>query len=384
MGNVGQTSFLRRIFRRIVSYLITIALPVLIICLTIMEGGLRLSGRLPSNTTDGFFEAHNNSYRLKKNISKVVKAPGYSFNVYTNNLGFRDKQAGSRNIGQRPYVLILGESLTFGNGVDYEQSFTGLIGHAIEGQGLEVVNLAVGGHGFIDQWEFFHEIMAKVSTKPEKVLVCFSPLFINGFDRPFTDIVVKNGYLFKKGNWLIPYIRISLGNLSSAYCFFRDNLRKLQARYSDFNKTITQQLLEFYSVHNRLAERSVSADFETRLRELDDYIASLGAEAIFVYVPLSTDFGLPQLIKQSGEDPSLYDVHFYYKLLDSHCKKHGISLINLSPGLQGLFDKGEPLNFIQDAHYNEAANKVIADTILDAMESEKNPLIRSKARQEVP
>jgi len=357
-----------------------VVLPTLLFCLLVLEAGLRLSGRSPSNTTDGFFEPYKNSYRLRKDIAKTIKWPGYSYNVKTNALGFRDKALGPRTIGPNAYFLFLGESLTFGNGVDYEKTFAGLIGHALEKDHIDVVNLAVGGHGFLDQEELFHDFMASVTQKPAKVIICFSPLFIEGFDRPFTDIVVKNGYLFKKGKWLIPYIRIMLGDSSSAYSFFRDNIRKIQARLTDFNRIVARQLMDFYSVQNRLAEGSIADAFEASLQELDSYISSLGATSVYVYVPLSTDFGLSDLIKQSGEDPSQYDIRFYYGLLARHCEKGGTALIDLTPALKELYEKGEPINFIQDAHYNAVANQVIADTILGALASvgapDRNGMIR--------
>ncbi len=347
-------------------------LPTFVICLAVFEGGLRLIGRVPSNTTDGFFEAHNNAYRLKKNIDKLVKAPGYSFSVHTNALGFRDARSGDREIGGRPYYLFLGESLTFGNGVDFEQSFVGLIGRTLHEKGSEVVNLAVGGHGFIDQLELFDDFLKRIKRPPEKVLICSSPLFIDGFDRPFTDIIVKDGYLFKKGNWVLPYVRIILGNSSSAYCFFRDNIRKIQARLSDFNQAVTRQLMDFYSVRSRFSGSSTAVnDFEVQLQVLDQRIAALGAEPIYVYVPLSTDFGLPAVIKESGAHPEDYDLRLYYGLLERHCRAGRISLIDLSPALQGLYDRGEPLNFIQDAHYNAKANLVIAEEVLQSLNQQQ-------------
>lgn len=362
-----KSSEARKNVANVLRFALAIVFPTILFCLVILETGLRISGRLPSNTTDGFFESHKNSYRLRKNISKIVKAPGYSFTVHTNAYGFRDKRAGSRTVGLNPYLLFLGESLTFGNGVDYEQTFVGLIERALQKKSVDVVNLAVGGHRFLDQQEFFRDFMDSVSKKPTKVAICFSPLFMEGFDQPFTDIVVKNGYLFKKANWLIPYLRITLGNSSSAYCFFRDNIRKFQARLSDFNQIVARQLLCFYSKNNRLAIPSVADSLESSLKNLDDYIRSLGATPVYIYVPLSTDFGLADLIKQTGENPDSFNFRFYYGLLVRHCERNGMTLIDLSPALKRLYEKGEPINFIQDAHYNAVANQVIADTILQAM-----------------
>lgn len=377
MGNQPITKERRRKHWRSVW---TVVVPTLVLCLGMLEGGLRLTGRVPSNTTDGFFEADNNSYRLKKNIDKLVKAPGYSFRVHINALGFRDASSGAREIGGNSYYLFLGESLTFGNGVDFEQSFVGKIGEALREQSTEVVNLAVGGHGFIDQVGLFDEFTKRIGPRPQKVFICFSPLFIEGFDRPFTDIIVKDGYLFKRGRWMLPFARIILGNTSSAYCFFRDSIRKIQARLSDFNRTVTQQLLAMYSVQSRFSGSSATArEFEAGLQDLDRRIETLGAEPVYVYVPLSTDFGLPGLIKEVGARSEEYDVRLYCRLLEEHCAASRIKMVDLSPALQRIYDEGEPLNFIQDAHYNAKANSAIADAILRSLD-EDGP----RGRQESP
>lgn len=352
-----------------------VILPTVLVCLVLMEIGLRAVGRLPSNTTDGVFARHGNSYRMKKNITKLAKTPVYSCTVRTNSFGFRDKTAGPRIIGSRPYYLFLGESLTFGNGVEYEQSFAGAFAQLVEKDGVEVVNLAIGGHYFHDQEEFFHDVMASVSRKPAKVIVCFSPLFVAGFDQQYTDIIIKNGYILSKTRWLLPYIRLTLGNASAAYCFFRDNIRKIQSGLFNYPLKFARLQLDFFARDNRLATPPVVESLETKLAELDAYIRDLGAAPIYVYLPSSTDFSVGKLLQQTGDSPDRYDFLLYYRLLQKHCLAHQIHLINLIPTLQNHYDKGEVLNFVQDPHYNAAANRIIVDEIYCSM-AEHGDLIK--------
>lgn len=341
--------------------------PTVLVCLVILEIGLRVIGRVPSNMSDGIFEKYNNSYRLKKNITKISRTPVYSCIIHINELGFRDAASGPRTLGPKPYDLFLGESLTFGNGLDYDETFVGLYAQSMKSRGTDVVNLAIGGHKFLDQEDLFRDFSRTATRMPSRVIICFSPLLIDGFDRPYTDIVIKNGYIFQKSNWLLPYVRIVMGNTSSAYCFFRDNIRKIQARVSNYNLAVARELMSFYAKDNRLVEPSVSERLESSLDRLDSLIDGVRADPVYIYLPLSTDFMLEDLVRQSGRDPNDYDVLFYYKLIEKHCKKRGIPLIDVSPALAELFKKGQVLNFVRDAHYNAAASRVIADSIIQKM-----------------
>jgi hypothetical protein len=348
-----------------------IVFPTILACLVILEIGLRLSGRVPSNTSDGIFEQFHNSYRLKKNITKISRTPVYSCVIHVNELGFRDRSTGPRALGPAPYDLFLGESLTFGNGLDYDQTFVGLYARARMSQGTDVVNLAVGGHKLLDQEALFHDFSQAVAKMPSRVIICFSPLLIEGFDQPYADIVIKNGYIFQKDNWLIPYVRIVMGNTSAAYCLFRDDIRKIQTRVSNYNARVARELMDFYSKDNRLSDPAVSERLESSLARLDGLIKGVGAESVYVYLPLSTDFMLDDLVRQAGKNPGDFDVYFYLKLIGKHCRKSGIPLIDVSPALEELYRKGQILNFVRDAHYNAPASQVIADAIVQEMRAQR-------------
>lgn len=56
-----------------------IVLTTIFVCIILLEIGLRVIGQTPSNTADGFFVQFGDSYRLKKNITKVTKRPSYSY-----------------------------------------------------------------------------------------------------------------------------------------------------------------------------------------------------------------------------------------------------------------------------------------------------------------
>ena len=55
-----------------------------IICLAMLEIGLRLPGRKASNISEGEFEQYKNFFRLKKNSVKHNDWSTYTYTVYTN------------------------------------------------------------------------------------------------------------------------------------------------------------------------------------------------------------------------------------------------------------------------------------------------------------
>src|SRR5688572_10512985 len=76
-------------------------------CVLMLDLGLRAIGRYRMGEVDGYLEAGSISYVLKKNASKKVFWPGFSWNVYTCDQGFRASRPGPRNLSQ-PYYAVLG------------------------------------------------------------------------------------------------------------------------------------------------------------------------------------------------------------------------------------------------------------------------------------
>ena len=64
-----------------------VVLPTLVLCLTMLEVGLRLMGRAPSNVTHGIFEQWGHTYRLQANMNKQIRTASFSFTVNTNAYG---------------------------------------------------------------------------------------------------------------------------------------------------------------------------------------------------------------------------------------------------------------------------------------------------------
>lgn len=352
--------------RSIFEKLFVIAVTILL-CLMILEIGLRILGRNPSNMTDGIFEQFDDSYRLKKNITKVTKWPTLTYIVHTNSLGLRDNGTCKKDINGKPYLVFLGDSIVFANGVNYEDSFVGVFEELASNEynGLNVLNLGTGGHRLNDQENLFKELTINNSSKPTVAFMCVNSIFLHNFDKRYKDIFVKNGYLFDKKAWKIAFIKIIVSNMSSSYCFFRDNLRKIQTMWKKTETDDADSVLQIYAKNNRFKDSLTIDKLEEDLAEWEMYCHSINTKPVYVYIPNSNELYLDRIIVESGKKLSDYDISFYERLIESYCKKRNIQFINLRPTLEKYYHEGKQLNFSIDLHYNEFANRIIGEYIYE-------------------
>lgn len=340
----------------------------LLICILILEIGLRVIGRKPTNIVSGDYEQWGSSFRQKKNLEKSIHWPAFSYTIYTDEFGFRAKQPGKRDIDERPYYVFLGASEVFANGVNYEDSFVGIFADFVAEKGIDVLNLAVGGHRFPDQDALFKEFL---SVAPKKPLICFNcinDLHIPKFDQKQDNIIVKHGYAFDKNSWQSAYLRLLLGNYSAAYSFLRNNIRKFQEHYLNFNPTSdAPEFFQLYSKDNRMYDPDVLLQFENYLQYFEAFCDSNEIIPIFVYLPIVDSFSLDKLLLKNDRNPKDYDSSYYSRLIENYCKTHHSQLINLRPVLEEYFNDGKELRFKLDPHFNEFANRVIGDYLIQTI-----------------
>lgn len=345
-----------------------VVLPTVLVCLGMLELGLRMMGRLPSNTTDGIFELHGSSYRLKANQTKLSRTPSFTCTIHTNAYGLRDRAPGPRRLGPEPYFAFLGDSLTFGNGVDYDDSFVGVFAGLARARGRDAVNLAVGGHRLSDQEERLEEFLAVAPQKPSHVVVMFTPPLVAMFELRYLDLVVKNGYLFSRSDWIVPYVTVMLGNASSAYSLFRDDIRHLQSRLFPSHRVRTAlELVQIFARDAPAATPAVAERLEAKLASLDGQIRRAGAVPVYVYLPSSADLRMDEIVRSLGHEADQYDFSLYLRLLKRHCERAGIRLVDLQPGLRREQARGKPLSFVHDMHYDRDTNRVIGLALYDAL-----------------
>jgi hypothetical protein len=306
-------------------------------------------------------------YRHRKNMTKVSRTPSFTCTIHTNSYGLRDRAPGPRSLGSTPYWAFLGDSLTFGNGVDYDDTFVGVFARAASARGVDVVNLAVGGDELRQQQARFADFIAEAPARPSRVVVVVTAPMLAFFDSRKDDLIVKDGYLFSKNAWVLPYATVMLGNASASYCFFRDGVRKLQARLFPAGAQIARALLEIFSRASRVARPDVAERLEAALAGLDASVRGVGATPVYVYLPSAADLRSGEFLALTGGRPEQYDFRQYERLVERHCRRAGIEFVSLHPTMEREQAKGERMSFAQDPHYTIAMNRVIGEALAAAL-----------------
>lgn len=334
----------------------------LLACVAMLELGLRATGRIPTNTTEGIAEGFGDSFRLKKNITKRFNYPAFSYTVHTNGYGFRDRAPGERDLKTHPFLAFLGASEVYGNGVDFDDTFVGIFAQEASRKGFEVANLAVGGHYFLDQEDLLKDFIDKTGLRPSTVFLCANALHIPKFDRRNRNVIVKNGYAINKNGWRLTFLRLMAGENSAAYCFFRDAIRRIQERFLNYElKEDSYEFLQIFSKGNKIRDPERIKEFYAFLTDFSNYCRDNGVHLVIVYLPLSDSFNLKDIVRKLGADPEKYDSSFYEELIRSYCRDNRIDLIDVGPVLERLFSEGQEIRFKLDPHYNKYANRVIGE-----------------------
>jgi hypothetical protein len=325
-----------------------------------LELGLRAIGRYRMGEVDGYLKAGGISYVLKKNASKTVIWPGFSWDVYTCDLGFRASKPGPRNLTQ-PYYAVLGSSDSFGNGLDYEKTFIGLLDEKLDARGIDVVNMSIGGHHLQEQAALFKEFARSTTNHPAAVLIFFNPNFIGGYDDNHTDVVVRRGELFPKEGWRMAMARMIIANSSSAYCFIRDGIRKTQQKYIGRQESPVAFYVQRFSSKHPIRQPEKTRDFLKNLKDLTDFIRSVNATPICVYCPPAGQIDLNDMVAKGKLEAGLIDTRFFVDVVRQHCDAESIRFINLEPPVQERYNKGEKLTFEGDGHYDGATSRMVGE-----------------------
>jgi hypothetical protein len=336
-----------------------LVLPTVVVCLAMLELGLRLQGRVPMGVTDDIFTPYGEAYRLKPNVTKISHTPSFTCTIHTNALGYRDRSPGPRSL-EGPYIAWMGDSATFANGVDYEASFVGRFGDFARADGLEVLNLAVGGHHLYEQEAQLADFLARAPRIPDRVVVVFTPQLMALYDQRHKDLVLHGGYLFPKDHWVVPLAVVLLTNASSAYGFLRDGVRNLQARLFPAAPGAARGMLQMYARSFPALSAGAGRGLEDRIARLDERIRAAGSTPVHVYLPTTADLRVRELLALSGSGEEGYDFEHYRSALRRESERAGVRLVDLDPMLRAEHGKGAVLGFSQDMHYNAAAHALIA------------------------
>lgn len=146
--------------------------------LATLEAWLRYT--IPPMQEGRLYEYSAKSKRLKL-MKPLADMRIFGAHIQTNDQGFRDRQAHIPAKQPGEYrIVVLGDSFTFGPGVEYEHLYTTLLGSRLARSHPEVkvINLAVEGYNIIQYEAVLEEV--GLDLKPDLVLLAMFP--VNDFE----------------------------------------------------------------------------------------------------------------------------------------------------------------------------------------------------------
>jgi lysophospholipase L1-like esterase len=150
------------------------------LCVAVLLGELLLALFLPMSDVeitarDSFFIRFDPEIGwVNRENSEGVHSPNPSEpggHVRTNSRGLRGEEIPYKRTPGRKRILVLGDSVTFGYGLEEENSYPSLLGERLAG-GAEVLNAGVVGYGLDQQHLWFKR--EGVRYRPDVVVVGFS------------------------------------------------------------------------------------------------------------------------------------------------------------------------------------------------------------------
>ena len=151
---------------------------ITLVVLAALEAWLRFT--IPPMQQGRLYEYSAKTKRLKL-MKPLADMRIFGAHIQTNDLGFRDDEAHIPAKQPGEYrIVVIGDSFTFGPGVEYGHLFTTLLGSRLARSHpqVKVINLAVEGYNIIQYEGVLEEV--GLGLKPDLVLVTMFP--VNDFE----------------------------------------------------------------------------------------------------------------------------------------------------------------------------------------------------------
>ena len=304
--------------------------------------------------------------------------------IYTNNLGFKDKKIRTIDF-KKNNILFIGDSFTEGVGVEFENSFVGIIEKIITKRNTDftVLNAGVASYSPIIILSKLHYII-KNETPITKVFV----VICEGdfYDDIFRYKSIDANYIVEHDDFINNKILISSNNFIKSntllYQFIKEifPLSNLIARLKNMNKKKEGQK---YSEEQILVKFSNKEDWAHVTDERDFSGWGIrGLEKSTIYLKK-----INELLKKNNIDLTLIfieeavsmlnrkDTTYYKNHWTNFSKKNDVDFIFIEDyhlNNKDKFKVYKNLFFQGDNHFNNMGNKMIANEIMHKSKFLKN------------
>lgn len=356
------------------------------LALGIGELGLRLFWPQRSGVTLGMFRADQASgFSLRPGYENEIRLPEYHTSIRIDADGYRIPAAGATAPGRDPRrVLMIGDSFTFGVGVEAEEAFPARVQAAHAGEEeWHVRNGGVGGFGPLRSARLLQ--VRQASWEPEVVV---HTLFLgNDLEDPrpadFLDVPqVRHGRLVSAERPRLLRWRLALRVHSHLYAFLRDRMFGLYVStgFADRSRYLDSFGLTEWPAE--IVDESQPAAFAA-IAEIRDWCADRDIPYLLVLAPPRwqvRDESWERYRLAWGLSADAFDRDRLSRVAQESLRELGIEAVDLREPLRAAEAAGTPCYYEHDAHWNQAGHALAAEVILRALEAREWPVPRSAQR----
>lgn len=326
---------------------IALSSAVFLVCLIFLEIFLHLFWEKPGYgyPTDLFIPDENGGFKYRPNF--IGKFPGTLYQdieIKINSKGLRDDEHSYSKDNDTTRILAIGDSVTFGAGVKFEDTFLKKLEDKFINAGykIEVIKAGINSYEFEQEYIFYTEEGYKYS--PDVLLV---GIVLN--DAGKVDVnKIKERYF---GGGMLSYQSIKEFFRNNCYScnFFLFNTivlkNKVLGRGGDYNDQYFHHVYDLWE--------GESWDYtKKQMGDLVEFVNSKNTQVVFVIFPYTQQFSNSKL--NWGELPQ--------ETITGFGKEMDIMVIDLMPYLD-MPDYEENYLFMDTVHLNEKGNEIVADAI---------------------
>ncbi len=331
---------------------------------------LRIFWPQRSDVTLGMFEPDPAAgYRLRGGYESEVRVPEYRTRVLTDAEGYRIAESEPPAADGAARLLAVGDSFTFGVGVDAEDAFPeGLEArlNAAGGRAWDVRNGGVGGYGPQRTSRALRGRQA--SWKPHVVV---HAIYIGNDledSDPATlvqDAHVRDGRLISAGHHPLLQLRLALRTRSHLYAFVRHRLYGLYRASGLWQRSQYVDPVGLATWPERVTDVTWPAA-RAGIKDIRDWAAKRDVKYLVVVVPARwqvSDEAWARYRRAWKQPDDAFDRDHGQRVVLEALRELGIPVVNLLPPLRRAESAGVRTYYSLDPHWTPAAHALAAQLI---------------------
>lgn len=288
------------------------------------------------------------------------------YSIYTNSLGFRDGSTRKVDaLSDKCRILFMGDSFTFAVGVDYQESFVGLVQNRLASRDIDALNGAAESYSPIIYYRRIKELLFEQGLRFDEVVVFLD--IGDPEDEAYFYAIDKDGAVVsREAGWMAEAQFEEAGNRSTAsrlVGFVRDHTVlfryvwiNIRLRYALPRTNLKRSL---WTVDRALYNEYGKIGLDKMKESMDRLHALLAERGIALTIAV---YPWPDQI--AHRDLDSIQVRFWQKWAE----ENGVRFFNLFP----VFIKGQiPEDSLRkyyikgDVHWNAAGHRLVAESFLD-------------------